>query len=361
MATENEILRAALMELITLKNLKDEESRMRQRRECSISRNRDALKVVNVMRDDYNRRKPLAWASARAALAVAPSSPAAEPTAWQERQQLSPSEWTHWYECKARSATDPRSKDSGGILYEWRPLYDHPPAAPQAAEPAKPFGWYGESRFENDFTTNEDTSRRWQANGYRLTPLYAALATPPQPASPDVAKMVEDSPLSWCVYCNDHFLRKSAPDIEALTANGEYWPNPWPRDLETSCRVIMRMAKNEKPNGASDDWWAGFGECANTISTALHAAATQAKAAQPAQVAAVSGVDFEQPTATDGKFPILSHGGRLWQPHETAQAVATALTTILDAIDTGATIPREKIEAFRSLVPRRYKPNEDCS
>jgi hypothetical protein len=66
----------------------------------------------------------------------------------------------------------------------------HPLAAAvlqqEAGEPvAKPFGWYGESRFDNDFTTNEDTSRRWHANGYRLTPLYATpQVSPPQARVP---------------------------------------------------------------------------------------------------------------------------------------------------------------------------------
>lgn len=64
---------------------------------------------------------------------------------------------------------------------------------------------------------------------------------------------------------------KVQPDIETLTANGEYWPSPWPTDLATSCRVIIRMSKNDRPDGASEDWWAGFGECANSIGTALHA------------------------------------------------------------------------------------------
>lgn len=56
----------------------------------------------------------------------------------------------------------------------------------EAGEPvAKPFGWYGESRFDNDFTTNEDMSRRWHANGYRLTPLYATpQVSPPQARVP---------------------------------------------------------------------------------------------------------------------------------------------------------------------------------
>ncbi len=63
-----EVLRSALAELVELKDLKDEESRQRQRRVCFISRDAEALAECNAMRDDYNRRKPLAWAAARAAL-----------------------------------------------------------------------------------------------------------------------------------------------------------------------------------------------------------------------------------------------------------------------------------------------------
>lgn len=67
---EANALRAALEELVACKDLKDEESRRRQRRECSRLRPvGNALAEVNATRDDYNRRKPLAWAAARAVLA----------------------------------------------------------------------------------------------------------------------------------------------------------------------------------------------------------------------------------------------------------------------------------------------------
>lgn len=59
-------LRAALAELVACKDLKDEEQRLRQRRECSIRRDPEALARVNAMRDEYNFRAPRAWARARA-------------------------------------------------------------------------------------------------------------------------------------------------------------------------------------------------------------------------------------------------------------------------------------------------------
>jgi hypothetical protein len=66
-------IRTALAELVALKDLKDEESRLRQRRECSILRQPNKLATANAMRDDYNIRKPKAWAAARAALAAPPA------------------------------------------------------------------------------------------------------------------------------------------------------------------------------------------------------------------------------------------------------------------------------------------------
>jgi hypothetical protein len=73
-------IRNALAELVALKDLKDEESRLRQRRECSILRQPNKLADANAMREEYNRRKPVAWDSARAALAAPPAAPA-EPAA----------------------------------------------------------------------------------------------------------------------------------------------------------------------------------------------------------------------------------------------------------------------------------------
>lgn len=64
-------LLAALRDLIYCKNLKDEESRRRQRRDCSRLRgSQEERAVVNEMRDEYNRLKPVAWAQARAAIAA---------------------------------------------------------------------------------------------------------------------------------------------------------------------------------------------------------------------------------------------------------------------------------------------------
>lgn len=61
-------LEAAAAELVACKDLKDEESRQRQRRDVAISRDPEATARVDAMRDDYNRRKPLAWAALRALL-----------------------------------------------------------------------------------------------------------------------------------------------------------------------------------------------------------------------------------------------------------------------------------------------------
>jgi hypothetical protein len=61
-------LEIAGAELVACKDLKDEESRLRQRRDVAISRRPEATAQVDAMRDDYNRRKPLAWAALRALL-----------------------------------------------------------------------------------------------------------------------------------------------------------------------------------------------------------------------------------------------------------------------------------------------------
>jgi hypothetical protein len=75
-------LREALAELVALKDLKDEESRLRQRREYTRLRGSEEMRgKVDAMRDDYNRRKPLAWAAARAALAQSD----AQPVAWRAK------------------------------------------------------------------------------------------------------------------------------------------------------------------------------------------------------------------------------------------------------------------------------------
>jgi hypothetical protein len=60
-------LGAALRELVALKDLKDEELRMRQRRPV---RDQNKLASCEAMRLEYLRRKPLAWSAARAALAL---------------------------------------------------------------------------------------------------------------------------------------------------------------------------------------------------------------------------------------------------------------------------------------------------
>ena len=70
MTKNTETALAVIAELIACKDLKDEELRLRQRRECSIARRPDALAKVNGMRDEYNRRSPIAWALARSLCGV---------------------------------------------------------------------------------------------------------------------------------------------------------------------------------------------------------------------------------------------------------------------------------------------------
>lgn len=60
---------SALRELVVCKDLKDEELRLRQRRDVAIQRKPDAVARADAMRDEYNRRKPIAWANARAVIA----------------------------------------------------------------------------------------------------------------------------------------------------------------------------------------------------------------------------------------------------------------------------------------------------
>ena len=69
--SERDAARAALLELVALKDLKDEESRMRQRRECTRLRGSVDMRLkVDAMRDAYNLRKPAAWVAARAVLSA---------------------------------------------------------------------------------------------------------------------------------------------------------------------------------------------------------------------------------------------------------------------------------------------------
>ena len=61
-----------------------------------------------------------------------PSPPGADaPAAWQERQEVLPGVFGEWYETKPRHLDWPREIDSGGIRYQFRPLY-----AVQAPVPA---------------------------------------------------------------------------------------------------------------------------------------------------------------------------------------------------------------------------------
>jgi hypothetical protein len=46
-------------------------------------------------------------------------------------------------------------------------------ASRAGSEPVAPFGWYGEAKFENGFTTDARVREMWEANGRRITPLHA--------------------------------------------------------------------------------------------------------------------------------------------------------------------------------------------
>lgn len=52
-----------------------------------------------------------------------------EPVAWQERQAItSTGNWSHWYDCKGRSKSDPLEMvEPNGLHFQWRPLYTAPP------------------------------------------------------------------------------------------------------------------------------------------------------------------------------------------------------------------------------------------
>ena len=55
-----------------------------------------------------------------------------EAVAWQERQEIKPGVFGEWYDRPSGySLSRPREIESGGIRYQFRPLYTHPaPAAP---------------------------------------------------------------------------------------------------------------------------------------------------------------------------------------------------------------------------------------
>jgi hypothetical protein len=70
--------RQIIEELVALKDLKDEYERCKQRRAVAFKRDLDEVARVEELKAEYEHRKPLAWAAARAFLAV----PEAEQVAW---------------------------------------------------------------------------------------------------------------------------------------------------------------------------------------------------------------------------------------------------------------------------------------
>lgn len=55
--------------------------------------------------------------------------PDGEPVAWQERQAItSTGNWSHWYNCKGRSKSDPLEMvEPNGLHFQWRALYTASP------------------------------------------------------------------------------------------------------------------------------------------------------------------------------------------------------------------------------------------
>lgn len=62
-----------LVELLYLRELRASYLRRKQRRDCAICREPDAVAEVAAMKAELDRRVPAAWASARAAIVAAPS------------------------------------------------------------------------------------------------------------------------------------------------------------------------------------------------------------------------------------------------------------------------------------------------
>ena len=60
--------RAALVELLYLRELQASHSRRKQRRDCAIRRDPEAVAEVAEMKAELERRTPAAWAAARAAI-----------------------------------------------------------------------------------------------------------------------------------------------------------------------------------------------------------------------------------------------------------------------------------------------------
>ncbi|CAN7321763.1 hypothetical protein LJR084_001854 [Variovorax sp. LjRoot84] len=78
--THNSAAERALTELVAVKDIKDEFSRLKQRRAVVFGRDPEAVAECERLEADYKRRQPIAWEAARAAL----QSPAEQPVAVQE-------------------------------------------------------------------------------------------------------------------------------------------------------------------------------------------------------------------------------------------------------------------------------------
>ncbi len=78
-----------------------------------------------------------------AALAASPAeTPTQEPDAWQERQEVRPGVFGEWYDKPTGwSLTRPQEIDSGGIRYQFRPLYAAPTQAPAVKDERAARSW----------------------------------------------------------------------------------------------------------------------------------------------------------------------------------------------------------------------------
>jgi hypothetical protein len=71
------------------------------------------------------------WLGERKARAALEAQQEPKPAAWQERVELSPGEFSEWFETRSEwNMRRPREVESGGVRYQFRPLY----AAPQPAK-----------------------------------------------------------------------------------------------------------------------------------------------------------------------------------------------------------------------------------
>ena len=97
----------------------------------------------------------------------------AEPVAWQERQERSPGVFGDWYErATSWSLTRDMEITSGGIRYQFRPLYNRP--APAVEVQGDPAAWLVKWPDQWDETFLHESTARSRAKGVAgvVIPLY---------------------------------------------------------------------------------------------------------------------------------------------------------------------------------------------